>query len=233
VAAVIERDLLISLLKLTKDKPVLIEAVKKDSKIASDIIRKLLEKLQNEGLVYLKDSAFEISSANRLRLAVKAASLGADIEHISAFFSWQEFEDIAALAFERNGYIVTKNLRFKHAGRRWEIDVVGCRKPLVLCMDCKRWLHGVKPSALKKIVEAQVERVHALADTLPNAELKVECVKWNKARFVPVILSLFPSSLKFYDNVPVVPVLQLQDFLMQLPAQVESVTYFVKDYTHL
>lgn len=233
MAAVIERDLLISLLKLTKDKPVLIEAVKKDSKIASDIVRKLLEKLQNEGLVYLKDGAFEISSANRLRLAVKAASLGADIEHISAFFSWQEFEDIAALAFERNGYIVTKNLRFKHAGRRWEIDVVGCRKPLVLCMDCKHWLHGVKPSALKKIVEAQVERVHALADTLPNAELKVECVKWNKARFVPVILSLFPSSLKFYDNVPVVPVLQLQDFLIQLPAQVESVTYFVKDYTHL
>ena len=233
MAAVIERDLLISLLKLTKDKPVLIEAVKKDSKIASDIVRKLLEKLQNEGLVYLKDSAFEISSANRLRLAVKAASLGADIEHISAFFSWQEFEDIAALAFERNGYIVTKNLRFKHAGRRWEIDVVGCRKPLVLCMDCKRWLHGVKPSALKKIVEAQVERVHVLADTLPSAELKVECTKWSKAKFVPVILSLFPSSLKFYDNVPVVPVLQLQDFLMQLPAQVESVTYFVKDYTHL
>ena len=233
MTAVIERDLLMSLLKLTKDRPVLIEAVNKDSRIASDIVRKLLKKLQNEGLFYLKDDAVEINSDNRLRLAVKAVSLGADIEHVSAFFSWQEFEDIAALALERNGYVIAKNLRFKHEGRRWEIDVVGCRKPLVLCVDCKHWQRGVKPSALGKIVEAQVERAHALADALPSVELKVECVKWNKAKFVPVILSLFPSSLKFYDNVPVVPVLQLQDFLIQLPAQVESVTYFVKDYTHL
>jgi len=230
---VIERDLLMSLLKLTKDGPVLIEIVNKDAKIASDIVRKLLEKLQNEGLFYLKDDAVETNSDNRLRLAVKAVSLGADIEHVSTFFSWQEFEDIAALALERNGYVVTKNLWFKHAGRRWEIDVVGCRKPLVLCVDCKHWQRGVKLSALRKIVEAQVERAHALADTLPNVNWKIECVKWNKAKFVPVILSLIPSRSKFYENVPVVPVLQLQDFLIQLPAQVESLTYFVKEFKHL
>jgi Holliday junction resolvase-like predicted endonuclease len=233
MATVIERDMLMSLLKLTKDGSILIENVNKDSKIASDIVRKLLEKLQNEGLVYLKEDAVEINSDNRLRLAVKAVSLGADIEHVSGFFSWQEFENIAALALERNGYVVTKNLRFKQAGRRWEIDVVGCRKPLVLCVDCKHWQRGVKPSALRKIVEAQVERAHALADTLPNAKWKAECVKWNKAKFVPVILSLLPSRSKFYENVPVVPVLQLQDFLIQLPAQVESLTYFVKGFSHL
>jgi Holliday junction resolvase-like predicted endonuclease len=233
MATVIERDMLMSLLKLTKDGSILIENVNKDSKIASDIVRKLLEKLQNEGLVYLKDDVVEINSDNRLRLAVRAVSLGADIEHVSGFFSWQEFENIAALALERNGYVVTKNLRFKNAGRRWEIDVVGCRKPLVLCVDCKHWQRGVKPSALRRIVEAQVERAHALADTLPNAKWKAVCVKWNKAKFVPVILSLLPSRSKFYESVPVVPVLQLQDFLIQLPAQVESLTYFVKGFSHL
>jgi Holliday junction resolvase-like predicted endonuclease len=159
--------------------------------------------------------------------------MGADIERVSAFFSWQEFEGAAALALERNGYIVAKNVRFKHADRRWEIDVIGCRKPLVVCVDCKRWQRGLKPSALGKIVEAQVERAHALADALPNTELKIECVKWNKAKFIPVILSLFPSSFKFYKNIPVVPVLQLQDFLCQLPAQVESLKYFVKRFSHL
>jgi Holliday junction resolvase-like predicted endonuclease len=230
---VIERNLLISLLKLTKNGPVLIKDVNKDSKIASDIVRKLLEKLQNEGLLYLKADFVEVNSDTRLRLAVNAASLGADIEHISAFLRWQEFEDIAALALERNGYVVTKNVRFKHAGRRWEIDVVGCRKPLVLCVDCKRWQRGLKPSALRRIVEAQVERAQALVDTLHSASLKVECVKWDKVKFIPVILSLFPSSFKFYDDVPVVPVLQLQDFLIQLPAQVESLTYFVKEFSHL
>jgi len=230
---VIERNLLISLLKLTKDGFVLIETVKKDSRIDADIVRKLLEKLQNEGLIHLKDVTVETNSANRLKLAVKAATLGADIEHVSGFFSWQEFEDIAALALERNGYVVAKNVRFKHSGRRWEIDVVGCRKPLVLCVDCKHWQREVKPSALRKIVEAQVERTHALANTLPNVNWRVDCVKWKKAKFVPVILSLIPSRSKFYENVPVVPVLQLQDFLIQLPAQVESLTYFVKEFRHL
>ncbi len=230
---VVERDLLISILKLTKDESVLVETVKNDSRIAYDIVRKLLEKLQNEGLIYLKDDIVEIDSDNRLRLAVKAASLGADIERISGFFSWQEFEDIAALALQRNGYVVAKNVRFKHAGRRWEIDVVGCRKPIVLCVDCKHWQHGLKPSELRKIVEAQVERANALADTLPTVALKIECAKWKKAKFISMILSLFPSSFKFYEDVPVVPVLQLQDFLLQLPAYVESLRYTVKDFMHL
>jgi Holliday junction resolvase-like predicted endonuclease len=230
---VIERDLLISLLKLTKDGPVLTKSVNQEARIASDIARKLLENLQNEGLLYLKDDSVEVNNDNRLRLAVKAVSIGADVEHVSILLRWQEFEDIAAVALERNGYVTAKNVRFKHGGRRWEIDVVGCRKPIVLCVDCKRWQRGVKPSALGKIVEAQMERACALADTLPSPALKVACVKWNKAKFVPVILSLVPSSFKFYDGVPVVPVLQLQDFLVQLPAYMESVKYFTKEFGHL
>jgi len=229
----IERDLLISLLKLTKDGSVLIKRVNQDARIAADIVEKLLEKLQNEGMLYLKEDTVEANSDNRLRIAVKAASLGADVEHISAFLRWQEFEDIAAIALERNGYVVAKNVRFKHASRRWEIDVVGCRKPLVLCVDCKHWQRGLTPSALGKIVEAQVERANALADALPSAKLKIECAKWNKAKFIPVIMSLFPSSFKFYDNVPVVPVLQLQDFLIQLPAHVASLKYSMKEFSHL
>jgi Holliday junction resolvase-like predicted endonuclease len=230
---VVERDLLISLLKLTKNGSILIETVNKDAKASSDIVMKLLENLQNEGLVYLKDGFVEADSGSRLRIAVKAASLGADIERVSAFFSWQEFEEIAALALERNNYIAIKNVRFKHGDRRWEIDVVGCRKPIVLSVDCKHWRRGLTPSALRRIVEAQVERTRELADTLPATALKIECARWKKAKFVPMILSLIPSSLKFYDNVPVVPVLQLQDFLMQLPAQVEALTYFVKGFSHL
>jgi Holliday junction resolvase-like predicted endonuclease len=230
---VIERDLLISLLKLTKDGPVLTKSVNQEARIASDIARKLLENLQNEGLLYLKDDSVEVNNDNRLRLAVKAVSIGADVEHVSILLRWQEFEDIAAVALERNGYVTAKNVRFKHGGRRWEIDVVGCRKPIVLCVDCKRWQRGVKPSALGKIVEAQMERARALADTLPSPALKVACVKWNKAKFVPVILSLVPSRFKFYDGVPVVPVLQLQDFLVQLPAYMESVKYFTKEFGHL
>lgn len=229
----IERDLLISLLKLTKHGHVLTKNVNKDTKIASDIALKLLERLQNEGLIYLKKDFVELNSDSRLRLALKAVSLGANVERVSRLLHWQEFEDIASVALERNGYVTAKNVRFKHGARRWEIDIVGCRKPLVLCIDCKRWQRGITASALGKIVEAQVARTKALTDILPSPTVKVKCVKWQRAKFVPVILSLVSSSFKFYAGVPVVPVLQLQDFLVQLPAYVEEFTFFTKEFSHL
>ena len=229
----VERNLVISLLKLTKEGPVLIESVNMDARIPSAIALKLLGKLQNEGLIYVTADSVEVDSNSRLKLAVKAASLGADVEHISNLLCWQEFEEIAALALKNNGYIVENNVRFKHAGRKWEIDVVGCRKPLVICIDCKHWQRGMAPSVLKRIVDAQVERTRALADSLPNIALKLECTKWDKAKFVPSVLSLIPSTFKFYDKVPVVPVLQLQDFINQLPAYTESLKFFPKTFKSL
>lgn len=230
---VIERDLLISLLKLTRDSPVLLEHVKSDAKTTTGVARKLLEKLQSEGMVYLNHDTVEADSYSRLKLAVKAISLGADVEYVSSMLRWQEFEEIAAVALERNSYAVAKNVRFKHAGRKWEIDIVGCRKPLVICIDCKHWRHGTGPVALKRIAEAQVERTRALAESLPNVALELECVKWDRAKFAPAILTLMPVSFKFYDKVPIVPVLQLQDFLSQLPAYTESLKYFLKEFNHL
>ena len=229
----IERNLLISLLKLTENGAVEQKSVNKDARLPASLTSTLLEKLQNENLVYLKDDSVEVDTESRLKLAVKAVELGADVQSISDFLRWQEFEAIAALALELNGYATKKNVRFKHAGRRWEIDVVGCRKPLVLCIDCKHWHHGMHPSTLTKMTAAQAERVAAFADSLPSTSIDLPCAKWSKAKFVPVILSLISFAPKFCDNVPVVPVLQLQDFVSQLPLNVESLKYFSREFSHL
>ncbi|MCW4003288.1 MAG: restriction endonuclease [Candidatus Bathyarchaeota archaeon] len=229
----IERNLAISLLKLSKEGSVLIESVKNDAKIPTASMLKMLGRLQNEGLVYFKQDTINVETDGRLKLAVKAVSLGADVESISRFLCWQEFEAIAALALRNNGYVVQNNVRFKYGGRRWEIDVVGCRKPLVVCVDCKHWQRALSPSALKRTVNAQVERTKALADSLPNIALNLECTKWGKAKFLPAMLSLVPCVFKFYDNVPVVAVLQLQDFLHQLPAYVETLKFFPKSFNPL
>ncbi|MEM4733177.1 MAG: restriction endonuclease, partial [Candidatus Bathyarchaeia archaeon] len=143
----VEIEVLISLIKLTQNGAVLIEDVNNAIRLPKDIIRDLLEKFQNEELLNLQSGIVKITRDKRLRLAIKAVSLGADVEHVSSFLRWQEFEDIAAAALERNGYSVVENLHFKHQGRRWEIDVVGCKKPLVVCIDCKHW-GRVVPSAL-------------------------------------------------------------------------------------
>jgi Holliday junction resolvase-like predicted endonuclease len=233
IALEFERNLIISILKLTKNRSVLIEDVKKDSRIPLDTLRGLLAKFQSEGLLILDQDSVKVESENRLRLAVKAISLRADVESASSFLQWQEFENISAVAFTTYGYEVVQNLRFKHAARRWEIDLIACRKPLVLCVDCKDFHHRLSPSVMRRVVETQVERVRALANALPGLAIGLECARWDRAKFVPVVLVLIPSRFKFYDEVPIVPILQLQDFLSQLPVEVESLKYFQKDFMHL
>ena len=228
-----ERNLLISLLRLTQNQPVLLEKVRSEAKTTLSDVRKLLEKLQDENLVYLKQDIVEANSYDRLGLAIKAVTLGADVEHVSTLLQWKEFEEIAAVALEKNRYTVAKNVHFAHAGRKWEIDIVGCRKPLVICIDCKHWRHGTGPAAIKRISEAQVERTRALMELLPNVSLELECTKWERAKFAPAILTLIPVCFKFYDKVPIVPVLQLQDFLSQLPMYTEQLKYVSKEFSHL
>jgi hypothetical protein len=228
----VERNLIISLLKLAKEEPVLIENVKTEARLPLEVTVKLLEKLQSESLVNLRNGLVEIGDGNRIKLAVKAASLGADIEHISHLLCWQEFEEIATLALKNNGFSVSKNVRFKHAGRKWEIDAVGCKNPLVICIDCKHWQRGIASGVLGKIADAQAERAKALAEALPNVKVQLECTKWNKAYFMPAILSLIQGGFKFYDDIPIVPVLKLQDFLYQLPAYTYTLKSYPKTFEH-
>jgi len=227
----IEKDLIISVLKLTKEESVSQKLINKDAKIASQVAGKLLQKLQNDGLIYVKKDIIETDSLQRLKLTVRAINLGADLERVSCFLRWQEFEKVAALALTRNGYVVEKNLHFRHAGRRYEIDIIGFKRPIAICIDCKHWRHGLYPSVLKRIVKEQVERTSALTEVLPTLSIKIEYASWERVKFVPMVLSLVVGRFKFYDNVPIVPVLQLQDFLSQLPAYVDSLTHFTKQYS--
>mgnify|MGYP001134826624 CR=1 FL=1 len=225
----IERELIISILRLTRNGPISKELVKRYARIPSEIAEKLLRRLQNEGLIYLRKGVVEADGIQRLKLAVHALQLGADLESVSGFLQWKEFEDMAAIALERNGFSVKKNLRYTHGGRRWEIDIVGCKRPIAICMDCKHWHHGMYPSVLKKVVEEQVERTSALAESLPKLTGKIECASWDSVKLIPTVLSLVTGRFKFYDKVPIVPVLQLQDFLSQLPAYADSLKFLTRE----
>jgi hypothetical protein len=229
----IELNIAISVLKLTQKGPALIETINQDAHVPSAVGAKLLQKMQNEELLYLNNDTVEADSTNRLKLALRAATAGADIERISDLLGWKEFEEITALALKNNGFTVQNNVHFTHQKHRWEIDVVACRKPLVVCIDCKHWQRTIAPSALKKIVDTQIERTHAFVDSIPNPKIKIDCVKWEKVKFIPVILSLLPSAYKFIYQVPIVPVLQMQDFITQLPAYTHELKVFSKVFSGL
>ncbi len=224
----VEMNIVIALLKLSTHGPVSQKSINMEAKVASSLASKLLQKLQKDGFVNLRNTEYGADSLQRVSLAVRALSLGADLEHVSQLLQWQEFESMAVVALERNGYDVAKNVRFSNSRRRWELDIVACKKPLVLCIDCKHWQRALHLSALTKIVDEQVERTKALAELLPSPTIKVECKAWTRARFIPAVLSLIESKSRFYDDVPIVPILKLQDFLNQLPAYADSLKHIEK-----
>jgi Holliday junction resolvase-like predicted endonuclease len=222
----LEKEILASVLRLTKTGLVQKELIKKDARVSADVLETVLRKLSDNRLINLQRGLVEVSISQRVNLAVQALKLGSDYEQICKLLSWIEFESIAAQAFEANQFWVLKNFRFQHAGRRWEIDILGCREPLIVCVDCKHWQHGWSRAAIIKTVEAQIERARAFADALPNYYQRARLAEWKSATLIPLILSLVPGPFKFHNNVPIVPVLQLQDLINEMPLEVHSLTHF-------
>ncbi len=59
---------------MTQKKKALVKDVKNGARIPSDICWQLLEKMQNEELVYLNGDEIEVNEQNRIKIAVKAAA---------------------------------------------------------------------------------------------------------------------------------------------------------------
>ena len=226
-------EVIISILKISKGEPILHELVRKDVKLPSGNMERLLQTLQNDGLIYLGDRFLQTNTLQRVSLAVRALGLGADSERVSNLLEWKEFESLAAVALEMHGYTVIANMRFRQGGRRWEMDIVGCRKPLVVCIDCKHWHHGLYPSRLKTAADEQAKRTLAFSESLPNPTVRIDCASWKESRFVPVVVVLMGAGFKFHNGIPVVPILQLQNFLTQLPMCLDSVKSFDSAQSHL
>lgn len=217
-----------------KKDPVHVQLLQKNLKNSSEIFEKLLQKYENMGLIYVHKCFVEAGREQRLALAVRALELGADIEEICRFLDWKEFEQVAVLAFEANGYMVKKNFRFKASGRKWEIDVIGLKEPLILCADCKHWNRGLRKAATAKAVDAQIERAEAFASSIEKhvRQMPPQIVEWREILVLPIVISLVPAPFKFYRNVPIVPILQLRDFLHYIPAYMHEMKTFRGNFTN-
>lgn len=222
-----DREVLLSILKLTEGgKPTTVEAVIRSSRVPSQSVYEAVERLVEENLIEVTDGTIEITGELRLRAAVKAIKMGVDLERVCNLLTWAEFEDLSALAFEMSGFSVRRGLRFRWSGRRWEVDILAWMGETVISVDCKHWRRNWRRSAIIRIVEAHIGRTKALAEALP-----IKGVTMNmRGRFVvvPVILSLIPGPLKFHMGVPIVPILQLRDFISEMPAHIGSMKHFTR-----
>lgn len=220
------------ILKLTKTGPVGKESVARAARLPIESVDRSLTTLVRKNLIHQYQNIIEASAKQRIEMAAHALRLGADAQRVCALLSWAEFETIAAQAFEANGYRVIQNFRFKSAARRWEIDILGLKEPLILCVDCKRWKTGWRQAATMKTAMAQTERTEALTNDLTDDYPKMRLKNWDSAILVPLVLSLMPGPTKFCNDVPVVPILQLQQFINELPAHIEFLRHFHQKIIH-
>ena len=219
-------DVLISILKHTNSGPVATEIIARDANVPVQVANNVLRGLREIGLIECENELIELSSNQRVKLAIHAINHGTDIERVCKVLEWIEFENFAATAFETNNFAVKRRFRFKASGRRWEIDVLAYSEPIVVCVDCKRWRRGWGNSAIRKIVKLQAQRTEVLAKALHSLQKRINLDGWRQAILFPVILSLFPGPVKFYKKVPVVPILQLQNFLDEFQGHITELTHF-------
>jgi len=225
----VEREILITLLQLTRNQPTPVPLISTRARAPAQTVQALLRKLADQTLIRWSEQIIEVSRVQRVRIAVHAVRLGADFERVCATLEWSEFESIATEVFKANNYDVVKNLRFKErTGKRWEIDLLAWKRPLILSIDCKHWHHKWTRAPIIKTVEQQVMRTHAFFGALPWIYSKIMQESWTHVSVIPMILSLIPAQFKFHKGTPVVAVLQLQSFLNELPGYTCSLTHYTR-----
>jgi DNA-binding Lrp family transcriptional regulator len=220
-------SIVMKLLK-AKDESMNIKNLTETLGLSAEELLKLIVQLEEEKILRKARDDMSIvipSGEERLRMAVKAVTLGASIEECARNLSWKEFESFCTKVLEENGYSCVHGLRFKSAnGRRYECDIVALSKPTLLLADCKHYAGRVR--ALRSVVEKQLERADALNGSILTLMRRMsQLASWRETVIVPVIITLFPESIAFVDSVPVVPAFKLNQFIQELPSNIESVEY--------
>jgi hypothetical protein len=221
-----KREVLVSMLKLTKEGTTELESISQEAHVPVQIVREVLRKHVNLVTYAPSSRSVSINSEQRLKLVMKIVELGADIERVCDSLTWLEFEDVSIITFEANNYKTKKHFRFTWANRRWEIDILALKEPLIVCADCKHWHQGWSGSGSRRAADMQAERTKNLYEVSKSINDKIGMGNWKHVHFVPMILSLVPGNQKFYKGVPIVPVLQLGDFLTSMPAYLDQILHF-------
>ena len=175
--------------------------------------KELLYTLVQNGIGVWNDDLVDFDIPNdRLQTALFAIKLGADVESVSEYLTWQDFESITGLILEEKNFDVTKNLILTKP--RMEIDVVGTKMDIALLIDCKHW-KTMNKSVLDGIVKKQVERVKRY---VTNENMSA----------LPVIVTLHQEEIQFVENVPIVPIMKLSSFLDEFVGNLDSLASIEK-----
>jgi hypothetical protein len=168
------------------------------------VARSILDFLAANNVGSMSKSTIKFSASDRLRVAVLALQMSHDIEHISRYLSWRDFEKLASEVLSSFGYHTRTNVILVKP--RMEIDVVGTSiDGFTIAVDCKHWKRSNNLSSLSNFSQKQAAR----AERLLKHDRTISQV-------VPVILTLHAESVRFVGGVPLVPIHRFRSFVMDV-----------------
>ncbi len=188
-------------------RPINLSEIAQSARTTSEMAQNVLELLA--GLE--KPSGEILDPSTRFRLAQEAVRFGA-FQRAARALTWQEFEEFSENCLERSGFETVKGVVFKDESRRWQIDVTAVKDRMLLALDCKHWETPSYVSKFNKAVEHHKRSLGPLVhymrahSHLPATEIMA----------LPIIVTLFEPRAALLDDVVLVSVEQLSDFLTNL-----------------
>jgi hypothetical protein len=150
----------------------------------------------------------QLSNTARFKLAFEAVRHGG-LQQVARALTWQEFETFAEECLQTVGFDTQKGLIVKEDSRRWQIDVIAKKSPMILAIDCKHWESPGYESKLSKAADHQKQALHALIRQVSGrGEVGREGLL-----ALPVILTLFEPRARVVGDAVVVSIEQFADFL--------------------
>lgn len=215
-----KREILKTLLRIKRSEEWSLTRLSEETKIPVEIIKDALMEIAD--IVIVKNDTVSIAEHGKVQIAILCLNLAADPLYVSKYLDWREFEDFAATIVNAYGYMVYRNYRFKSMSRRWEIDILAIKKPVLLCLNCK---HFLKQSwaPLRKAALEELERAEALRQALPRLKLKPKpSMGWG---ILPALITLLTPRFKIYDKIPIVKITELRNFLEELTLYADSLRF--------
>jgi protease II len=127
-----------------------------------------------------------------------------DLEQVSREVVWQNFERLVGFVFEMNDFQVNINKVRTLGKRRRQYDVIARKNDKIYLIGCKKWAgNRYSLSALKRAIEQHKERTEFYED-LTGEEA------------IPIIVTLIEEDIKFYEEMPIVPIFKLNSFLCDI-----------------
>ena len=191
----------------------------KEDQYMSDIESTLSDALRAVGAQQSESGEWEVDRSIRIDLALRAVSIGAEIEDVVNLLTWKDFEGFVASILVENDFQCVESFR-KHGTAEamgMEIDVIGVRGNSIISIDAKMWgIRTGKTSALRTAAEKQKERTKRLCDMMPRLAGKINGMSSGHYILQPILVTWMVEEVIFHDGVPIVPVFLFNSFLQDI-----------------